>query len=78
MANENKQKKAKRTRQTKKTDDLPDNVNDGAMTSSAANARNQKLKYLEKKYLKKKANKYIKEKRELGYGRISPKTQNTI
>ena len=43
MANENKQKKAKRTRQTKKTDDLPDNVNDGAMTNSAANARNQEI-----------------------------------
>ena len=41
MANENKQKKAKQTPQTKKTDDITDNVNDGTMDIVAANARNQ-------------------------------------
>jgi len=40
MANQ-KQKKTKRPRQSKKTDDIVEDVNDGATTSEAANASNK-------------------------------------
>jgi hypothetical protein len=40
MANQ-KQKKTKRPRQSKKTDDIVEDMNDGATTSEAANASNK-------------------------------------